>query len=338
MQVPFFLVAHWLNTNHDADGYSRPYMIAISIAALFYLLIGLIYLNLLLCSYSISEGQRSFVLLITVFGTNLFYYTVAEPGVSHVYSFTLIAAFLYYTKSFVTLPSKGKIVLLGLLLGFICLVRPINGLIVFSLPFLFFDLNQFKAFFKQLFSYRISLLCSFLLFFTIIFIQLIYYKLATGHFIVYSYGEEGFNFLSPHFYDILFSYKKGLFLYTPIFFIASTFGLLALYKQSFFSAVSWLFFFLLITYVFSSWWMWYYGGSFSSRVYVEFIPFFMIPLALSFELFKKTIWRKSYITLLLLLIVICQIQTFQYRYYYIHWSEMTKEKYWDVFLRIDLLF
>jgi hypothetical protein len=177
-----------------------------------------------------------------------------------------------------------------------------------------------------------------IVFFATLSIQLLVYKLATGHFIVYSYGEEGFNFRSPHILDILFSYKKGLFLYTPIFFIASTIGLLAVLKRSKFEVITWMFFFLLITYVFSSWWMWYYGGSFSSRVYVEFIPFFMIPLALSLHYLKKGIWQKSYLILLTLLVMICQIQTFQYRYYYIHWSDMTKEKYWDVFLRIDLLF
>jgi len=288
--------------------------------------------------YSISEKQRSFVLIIAVFGTNLFYYSVAEPGLSHVYSFTLISAFLFHARSFLFTPSNKHLLLLGVLLGFICLVRPINGLIVFSIPFLSFEANQFKAFFKNLVQNRIGLIGALVLFLAIIFIQLSYYKLATGHYIVYSYGEEGFNFFSPHIFDILFSYKKGLFLYTPIFFLASTIGLIALYNQSKFAGISWILFFLLITYVFSSWWMWYYGGSFSSRVYVEFIPFFMVPLALSLDFFKKRIWRIGYSSLLILLIVICQIQTFQYRYYYIHWADMTKEKYWDVFLRIDLLF
>jgi hypothetical protein len=38
-----------------------------------------------------------------------------------------------------------------------------------------------------------------------------------------------------------------------------------------------------------------------------------------------------------LLMFVCQIQTYQYRYGEIHWSEMTKDRYWNVFLRIDRL-
>ena len=62
-------------------------------------------------------------------------------------------------------------------------------------------------------------------------IQSVIYKLSTGYFWVYSYGEEGFNFGSPHFIDILFSYKKGLFLYTPIYLIALL-GLYFMYKKN----------------------------------------------------------------------------------------------------------
>jgi hypothetical protein len=41
--------------------------------------------------------------------------------------------------------------------------------------------------------------------------------------------------------------------------------------------------------------------------------------------------------MVVLLVIVCQIQTYQYRYNQIHWSEMNKEKYWEVFLRIDKL-
>lgn len=40
---------------------------------------------------------------------------------------------------------------------------------------------------------------------------------------------------------------------------------------------------------------------------------------------------------IILLILICQIQTYQYRHFYIHGEKMDKEHYWRVFLRVDLL-
>jgi hypothetical protein len=97
----------------------------------------------------------------------------------------------------------------------------------------------------------------------------------------------------------------------------------------------WLGFFALITYVFSSWWMWFYGGSFSSRVYVEYLPLFMLILGFAFRDINEQ-WKKNILGIsLFLVIVLCQIQSYQYRYYIIHYSEMTQEKYWDNFLKLE---
>ena len=130
--------------------------------------------------------------------------------------------------------------------------------------------------------------------------------------------------------NFLFSYKKGLFLYTPIYFLA-TLRLFFVKKLSVFQKATWFLAMSVVVYIFSSWWMWFYGGGFSGRVMVEFIPLFMLPLALFLNQLKG---RKKVFAIasVVLLIVFCQIQSYQYRYYEIHYSEMTQEKYWDVFL------
>jgi len=110
-----------------------------------------------------------------------------------------------------------------------------------------------------------------------------------------------------------------------------------MYQQSKFEFYSLVLFLGFLTYILSSWWSWWYGGSFSSRAYLEYFPLFGILLGLALESFKRVSLRRAYTSLIVLLIIVCQIQTFQYRYYFIHWSEMNKEKYWDVFLRVDLL-
>jgi phosphatidylserine synthase len=133
---------------------------------------------------------------------------------------------------------------------------------------------------------------------------------------------------------MLFSYKKGLFLYTPLFLVSLS-GFIWLFRKKHFEAWSLLGFFALLVYVFSSWWNWWYGGSFSSRVFVEYLPFFAILLGYSLNLFITKNIRVLFISFIFLLILLCQVQTLQYRYLHIHWEEMTKEKYWDSFLRID---
>ncbi|MBC8319458.1 MAG: hypothetical protein H8E34_01915 [Bacteroidetes bacterium] len=337
-ELPFFLIAH-LTANLwdiDADGYSKIYPVLISIAALFYLLIGLLYLDSTLIIYNKSEWQKSLTLITAVFGTNLFYYTVGEPGMSHVYSFAFISMFFYYSKQYFASFRKKYLIILAIILGLIVLIRPINGLIVFILPFAAGNLSNLKKGITIAVHYKWRLIYSLGSFIAIVGIQFIIYKVSTGHFFIDSYGEEGFNFRSPHFIDILFSYKKGLFLYTPLFLLSLTGGYF-LWKNSRFEFYSLFGFLILITYVFSSWWMWYYGGSFSSRVYVEYIPLFMILLAISLNGIKSKVTKRFYVGVVILLIVVCQIQTYQYRYYHIHWSDMNKEKYWDVFMRIDKL-
>ena len=112
-------------------------------------------------------------------------------------------------------------------------------------------------------------------------------------------------------------------------------GFIYLFRKSKFEATTLFLFLLFITYVLSSWWSWWYGGSFSSRVYVEYLPFFALLLGFSFTLISGIRYRIILGSIVFLLILACQVQTLQYRYLHIHWSEMNKEKYRESFLRID---
>lgn len=335
---PFFTLAHLLTkaTGGDADGYSKLYLIFITVAALSYLLLGLYFLNKILALYTFKESTKSITILALAFGTHLFYYTIGESSMSHIYSFGFISMFLYFGKKYFINPEKRTFVCLSILFGLIVLIRPVNFILLLSIPFLSSTYSAFKKGISFIISHYYTLIFCVGLFVSISFIQLIIYKLSSGDFFLYSYTDEGFNFLSPHFFDILISYKKGLFLYTPVLLLSLT-GFYWLFRKNKFEALTLLLFFIFINYILSSWWNWWYGGSFSSRVYVEYTPLFAILIAVSIENMKHK-WTKSlYLIILTLLIILCQIQTFQYRYYQIHWEEMTKENYWDVFLRIDRL-
>ena len=331
-QLPFFLAAHGLTflSAGEVDGYSKLYMYSVPVAAVFYCIIGLWFLAGLLRLYNVKDSVIALLLLVTVFGTHLFVYTVVESGMSHVFSFSFVCGFLFYSKRYMLQNRRTDILKMAFLFGLIVLCRPINALVLFFLIPLNGRMTLLHEFLKNIVLEWKTIVMSVTIFCAIISIQLIIYKISTGKFLVYSYQDEGFNFSDPHFFDILFSYKKGLFLYTPTLFL----GLLAvlyLLRTCRFFSISWLLFFLLITYVFSSWWMWFYGGSFSSRVYVEFIPIFILPLAVTLEICKPWL-KKTIFGLLIFLSLICQVQSYQYRYYEIHYSDMTKEKYWKVFL------
>ena len=128
-QAPFFLAAHTITkaTGGDADGYSRLYIVFLHIGAIVHALLGLWVLDKLLRAYGVPERARAVTLIAMAFGTHLFYYILVAPGMSHVWSFLYCTLFLYLSHGYFRAPSGGRLVVLGVLLGFMvsaCLLWP----------------------------------------------------------------------------------------------------------------------------------------------------------------------------------------------------------------------
>jgi hypothetical protein len=64
-------------------------------------------------------------------------------------------------------------------------------------------------------------------------------------------------------------------------------------------------FFILISYIFSSWYSWYYGGGYGSRPFIDFYPLLAIPLGtfLDFIRGRKNLFIKTSVLYLLLVCV-----------------------------------
>ena len=151
---------------------------------------------------------------------------------------------------------------------------------------------------------------------------------------MYSYQGEVFNFLKPQIFNILFSYKKGLFVYTPIL-IMSLFSLIWLsYIRRYYLVFTWVSFFIILTYIFSSWHSWYYGCSYGMRAYIDYYTMFFIPFALLLDGVKNKI-KIIIIIFSFLTIPLNIIQTYQYKTFILHWIDMDKEKFWQVYLKTE---
>lgn len=335
-QAPFFLTCHFLKQlikQPPFSGYEEMYFQAINVAAICYALLGLFFLNKILQIYKLDKKLRLFLLLAAVFGTNLFYYTVYESGMSHVYSFAFVAMFAYYSLLLFQKYQTKYVYLLAIAMGMIVLIRPVNALIILTLPFFAKDWKNFIDTVQQVFKDYVTLGKGLIIGFGVVSIQLIIYKIQTGHFFVYSYQKEGFDFYNPQTFNFLFSYRKGFFIYTPLVFTA-LFGFYYLFKNNLFKSVSILVSMSFIIYILSSWVCWWYGGSFSSRPMVEYLPIFFLLIATIFK-YLQTKWvRYSYIALIIFFIGLCQLQTYQYRLGIIHYDNMNKEMYWQVFGKI----
>jgi hypothetical protein len=253
---------------------------------------------------------------------------------SHAYSFAAITAFLFFCRSFFVNRKSVYIIPAFIALGFTILLRPFNGLILLAVPFIAGDFNTLKSSIQLLIKKYYLVLAGGVLAFLIVSLQfLIWYK-QTGHFIVYSYTYERFYFDKPHLLQVLFSYRKGIFIYTPLCFVALA-GLIYLWKNNKFQTLTFLGFFLVLTYIMSCWHQWFYGGSLGFRPIIEYLSLFAILLLFAFRLINRRWMRTVAIFLCLFFVYVNQVQAYQYPRFILHWEKMSKYKFWKVFLRTD---
>lgn len=336
LQSPFFLFTYFTKAinNKFLSGYEQPFQKVIFFAAIFYLFFGVYYLKKLLEIYNIDKLIITFIQLLVVLGTSLVHYTNGDPAYSHVYSFFAISIFLYYSKLFFLHKHVNYFLIACLCLGLIILLRQINVVIIGFIPFLSGSFATLSNSVKSIFQKRVVLFSGILILSAIISIQCLVWYFQIGDFIVYSYLDEGFNFFSPAYFNILFSYQKGLFIYTPFLFIATLCVFWLLYKNEYFLFFTWLTFFGMLTYLLSSWWCWFYGASFGLRAYIEFYAIFCVPFAICLNEIPR-IMKFVLIFISSLTIPINVIQAYQYKEFILHWVLMDKTKYWNVFLKTD---
>lgn len=332
LQLPFFGYTYFTEklTGDDQDGYQKPFQRNIFYSTIFYLLLSILFLKKILILYEVKKHVIVFCQLTLVLSTSVTHYANVDAGFSHIYSLFAITLFLYFIKSFLLNKKSIHFVLACLSLGLIFILRQPNILIILFIPFLAGSLGNLKTGIKAIFADKKSLAKGVLLFFGICSIQSILWYLQTNSFFVDSYQGESFNFLEPHFLDILFSYKKGLFIYTPILLISLLSVIWFAYKKYYYLLFTWVSFFLILTYVFSSWWSWYYGCSYGLRVYIDFYAVFFLAIALMLDRINLVL-RIVIMTIALTTIPLNIMQTYQYKEYILHWIDMDKEKYWKVF-------
>jgi hypothetical protein len=336
---PFFLMAHvysLLDNNFEADGYSAPYSFALNFSALFYLLLGLYFLRELLKKY-FKEWIVTLVLIAIAVGTNLAYYATYEAAMTHSYNFALITVFTWLVIKWYESPSRKKAIAVGALFGLIALVRPSN-ILVFFILFLW-DVKSWSEFTNRLLFYikRFDYVLIMLFFFFLVWTpQFFYWKEVAGQWIFYSYSTKDASFFwtNPQIYNILFSFKKGWFVYTPMMLIAFA-GIFLLRKKLKEAFLPILIFVLFNIYVQSSWWSWWFGGAFGLRAFIDSYGIMAIPLAMVIDVAsQKKFLKIGTVALILALTWYNTFQIRQYNHSALHFWWNTKAGYWENFLRL----
>ena len=335
--APFFAIAHLLAAplGYPADGFSFPYAFALLLSGAVFAWLGLLVLRRLLLRH-FSDKVTAVTLLLLGLTSHLYWYATFEAPMSHSYGFFLFACFLYLTELWYEHPNWKRSILIGLVFGLISLVRPSNSLIV--VVFLLYGVTGWTSITEhfQLYLKEWPKILAIIGLTLLVWVpQCLYWKHITGSFIFYSYCDEGFYWTDPKWFKVLFGFRKGLFLYTPVL-LAAIAGYPLLWKQekNYFWAI--IVFSILNVYVVSCWWCWWYGGGFSNRAFVESIALLSIPLSLFLTwISEQKRWLK--ITLSSIVVILALRSSFHTVQYYnevIHCGEMNKKAYFHFFWKV----
>jgi len=335
LMLPFFLCAVIIAsvTSAPVDGFSPIFQYVTAISGLCYGLAGIAILWKVLEKH-FKQNTIFIVMLGLVFGTNLFHYATYDSVFSHIYSFFLFSAFLYIAQKIYSENSPGYFILAGAVAGFIIITRPTNGLwLLFGILYgvdSFQSLAERIAFWKR---HALLLLYGTMLCTLVISLQLIYWKITTGHFVIFSYQNEHFNLTDPQIFNILFSVRKGLFFWSPVLLLAVP-GFLFIRKRAREFVTPIIMFLPLNIYVISSWHSWFYGGSFGHRAFIESFPLFAISFCAFYEELNSPKLKRTVIFLTFLCVMLSTWLMLKYWTGVIPFDGTT----WDYFLSTFFIF
>ena len=261
---------------------------------------------------------------------------------THGHLFMLFSAQLLLTYHWYKEPTYAKSILLGLVMGLACLIRQTE---VFAATiFVFWMTDSFSSLKERLFfflkSYQHLLLMA-LVAVALWIPQFLFWKYKTGSYFYFSYPGERFFWNDPQIINVLFSYRKGWLVYSPLIMLAfiGFFLMKDELKKSRFILVT----FILITiYMLSCWWDWHFGGCFCARGFMQYTAFLAIPIAAVVNYIAHLQNKFTpYIQMTFFGIVFSGIclnigQTYQYNSGLIHFDSMNRKTYWLIFNKYKL--
>jgi hypothetical protein len=213
-------------------------------------------------------------ILTIFFGSNVFYYTTLEPALSHQPSFFIICFLLYWTNKFKF--SNKNLIIFGLISGLFTTVRLADSILL--IPLLFNLKLNYKRIMLIGFGFLIGMTPQ-------LYSQFYYYgNIFINPYLIGASGHWSANL--GHIFVYLFSFKRGLFIWSPIY-LVGIYGLYKLKKRIILYSI------LLLTLI-GSFWSAYLSAGFGQRLIFSATPFFAIGIA---DVYKKiTLKNRSWLS------------------------------------------
>lgn len=309
-ELPFFGLAAAYDAYQGVTaykGYTHSHHIAINWSGVFYGTLGLYIFFLVATRFWNLSRKKAYLLVVLVLGcSNLLYYITRDPGMSHLYSFTVFTAILYvfYAVLQQVIVKPKHLILLLTLSSFVVVLRPLN-LAFIAFPILYLLYTSRKILGELRFEKPgIGLSVGFVFASIPIVLQLIYYNYAYGSFVADSYANESFsrwNQLELH--TFWFGANNGVFVYIPIL-ILPFIWMYDCVKTKAYASLLFLLYFLSISVTYAAWWSPTLGCGFGHRGFTEHLAFFALPMAGVIQHWKErttnVVWMVAGVIFLLL--------------------------------------
>jgi hypothetical protein len=269
------------------DGYSPPYQF-LSFSWITFLGIASLCLVDFLVSNCFRIGPVATFLAVVVCWASspLLYYMTREPFMAHVVScfwvnLCLVQLFLLGRKHPGGVVQAWRLFVLTAALAMALVCRPTN---VFLAPFFVYVLSRLAK--TGQLGRLIRVIPAIATGMLPVALQAFVWKRMTGHWVYYSYGAEGFDWLHPAAWQTLFSSRHGLFFWSPLLLLAMaglTWRLVATGRRPEPFLVCSLLALLSLWYFNSAWHCWWFGDAFGGRAFIEGIAVFAAGFAFLFD-------------------------------------------------------
>lgn len=341
LYAPFFFIGHGIAWFSGApmDGFSAPYQVTIAVGCTLYSLLGLFILRKILRRL-FSIGIAAAVILVIGFGTNFYHFASVKSLETASFLFCGIALLVWNTLRWHEEHRRHHLLAIAACVAMITLIKP-SEIVCGLIPLLWGvkDRASLREKIRLLRARLADLLSAIGLGLLILSPQLAYWTLKTGAPVYDSYKNPGvgLDWWSPHVGDVLFSFRKGWLIYTPVMFFALA-GLVLLWRQrrDLFWAIA--LYVLSAFYIIASWTEWWYGASFSIRPMITTYP--VLAIALGFALAWIGTRARTLRTMLAALVVVLSLlnlfQTWQFNHWILHDYRTTRPYYMAVFGRTSV--
>jgi hypothetical protein len=294
--APFLSMAHIgvvaadrLGAQIPANGYSRPYLVAMSISTVLYGFLALL-MSFDLARRYFGETWAFLATLGIWMGSSLPVYMYFNPAWSHAHSAFSVALFVWYWQRTRGQRSLLQWIVLGLAAGLMMNVYYPNA-IVMIVP----GIEALADYFSAAPSRWLELLQKHTAFLATAAVALAP-TFVTRWIVFGSAFESGYpplatwNWTSPVVSSVLFSANHGLLSWTPVL-IPALLGLIAALRKDALLGAGLLSAVLIFTYFISSYPDWDGLSSFSNRFFLSLTPVFVIGLAAALNAFARW-WKR----------------------------------------------